>query len=107
MDASQYRPLIEKQRIRAIDEVQNSFIDFVLIDIFECGQVEYLIDDNLWYTYWLDVSYRMKMIMDNLLVEEDIPEDEIDQMFKECIKIKMIDNLLLCYCPYCPQKQSC
>jgi hypothetical protein len=91
MDIASYRSSIDNLRKRAISNIKSSFIDFVLIDILECGQVEYLIADDDWLLYWQDVSSEVKSVIDDIIENESsIPPEEYLKVLKECIEIKIV-----------------
>jgi hypothetical protein len=86
MNIASYRTSIDELQKRAISDIDNSFIDFVLIDILECGKVEYLIADDDWLLYWQDVSSEVNNIIDDIIDNEnDFPSDEYIKMLKKCV----------------------
>lgn len=74
----------------AISNVDFHFHNYVLDDILECGKVEYLIDNQSWLLYWVDVSERLNYLMNRLMLDYLNGTKEYYCDLQECTKIKSV-----------------
>lgn len=80
----------------AISNVDFHFHNYVLEDILECGQVEYIIDNQSWLLYWVDISERLNNLMNKLIIDYLNGVKDHYSDLQECTRIKtIIDKKLI------------
>jgi len=90
MDIKSYESQIAELRKKAIEDIENSFIEYIKNDILDCGQVEYLIGEEDWSLFWQDISLECKRLIDRLIfVRDELDINDFNSLMNQCIQIKI------------------
>jgi hypothetical protein len=73
-----------------ITKVDYHFNEYVLTDILDCGQIEYLIDEQSWFLYWLDVAEQLNSTLDLMISEYQDGKKGLRPMLNEYVSLKTI-----------------
>ena len=90
MNEDEIKSEIERFRKMVVDEVEEYFRDYVVMDMLEAGEANYLIDDLSWYLHWLSITRDLTRFMNQIIGEHYEGKKEYRQYLDECVKFRQI-----------------
>lgn len=93
-----YKMLLKEYKDKVIDNYEDCFAQYIIMDISENGGVfDSLIDDQYEFLFNVDLSHSLQNIIENLLDDEYYEKDKkkIDEYYKleiELVKLKRITD---------------
>ena len=81
---------LEGLKEKIVTKREFHFREFVLLDIFDVGKIDYIVGDFDWYLYWIDLAKDVKELLDYMIPEYVIEEKEHDRLLNEIMEMKLI-----------------
>lgn len=95
MNTKEIEEQIALLKAKAIDKVDYYFNEFVLEDVYDIGGIDYLIGEDDWYNYYVDLCRDINSII-NELIDLQINSKTKKNLLHQCISLKVIiDNKIL------------
>ena len=100
MDIEWVKSKLEQLKEKVVSKRDYHFREFILEDIFDAGEVDYIVGDNEWYLYWMSRANDIKGLLDYMISKYNSKLKGHDKLLNDCMEIKLIIDKNLKENPY-------